>query len=202
MDTNQPTTEPTVVPASSSPEMFTTKIPAVTAFAIAILLFLMPFADIKCNNTSLQKITGLELATGFEIKNGDSGSLMGNDSINKTVKQKDNREPNIFALAALGLGIIALVLLFTKSKTAIGAAMVTGIIAAIAMIGLMIDIKKKVKLDAGGKKNMNSDMDKFGQSMSDNLNITIDFTPWYYIAVIAFLAAAYFCYKRTQAPRI
>jgi hypothetical protein len=41
-------------------------------------------------------------------------------------------------------------------------------------------------------------LDKIGDSMA---NMTMAFTPWYYVAIAAFLAAAFFCYKRMSASK-
>jgi hypothetical protein len=218
MDTNQQTSTPTYVPAVSSPGMFGTKIPAAAAFIVAILLFLMPFVDIKCNNMSLQQVSGLQLATGFKMKNNSSDNSYLNDiksetvdnTITKTTTKTDKKEPNLYALIALGLGVLGLVLSFTNAKAAIGGAMVTGIASAGAMIGMMLDLKKKAKLDIPDVSDKTPDndvgntIDKIGDkvsSMTDNIKISIDFTPWFYIAVIAFLAAAFFCYKRMSANK-
>jgi hypothetical protein len=43
-----------------------------------------------------------------------------------------------------------------------------------------------------------SGFDKLG----DSIYIAVDFTPWFYIAVIAFLVAAFFCYKRMQETKM
>ena len=43
-----------------------------------------------------------------------------------------------------------------------------------------------------------TDFDKLGDSMY----IAVDFTPWFYIAVIAFAAGAWFCYKRMQLSKV
>ena len=60
------------------PGIFGTKIPSSVAFGIGVLLFFMPFVDIKCNSMTLQKVTGAQLATGFEIKGpGSDNSLVG-----------------------------------------------------------------------------------------------------------------------------
>jgi hypothetical protein len=216
MDTNQPTTPitpTTYSPASAAPGMFGTKIPSTVAFAVAVLLFLMPFVDIKCNGTSLQTISGVQLATGFKMKNNSSGNSFLDDmktdkvdeGITKATTKTDKKDPNLYAMVALGLGVLGLLLTFAGAKPAIGGAMVTGIAAAGAMIGMMLDVKKKVKLDMpdtgdkGGE--IGKGLDDFGKSMSDKMNITVDFTPWFYIAVIAFLAAAFFCYKRMSTPK-
>lgn len=214
MDTNQPTAQPNYVPASAAPGMFGTKIPSAVAFVVAILLFLMPFVDIKCNGTSLQTISGVQLATGFKMKNNSSGNSFLDDiktdkvdeGITKATTKTDKKDPNLYALVALGLGILGLLLSLTNAKAAIGGAMITGVASAAAMIGMMLDVKKKVKLDipdSGGKSGeIGKGLDKIGQTVSDKMNITVDFTPWFYIAVLAFLAAAFFCYKRMPASKI
>ena len=218
MDTNQPTTISTTLPSPNSPGMFGTKVPSAVAFIVAILLFLMPFADIRCNNMSLQQISGLQLATGFKMKNNSSDNSFLNDiksetadkEITKATTKTDKKDPNLYALIALGLGVLGLLLSFTNAKAAIGGAMITGIGSASAMIGLMLDLKKKVKMDIPEMNNKNPDndvgntLDKIGDkmnNMTDNLNISVDFTPWFYISVIAFLAAAFFCYKRMSATK-
>ena len=218
MDTNQPassTTTTTSAPVSAAPGMFGTKIPSSVAFVVAVLLFFMPFIDIKCNNMSLQQVSGFQLATGFKMKNNSSDNSFLNDiksdkvdeGITKATTKTDKKEPNLYAMIALGLGILGLLLSFTNAKAAIGGALVTGIASAGALIGMMLDIKKKIKLDmpdtGGGKSGGNDTMglDKIGNEMSDKINITVDFTPWFYISVIAFLAAAFFCYKRMQSSK-
>lgn len=214
MDANQPTTQPVYAP-SPSPGIFGTKIPSSVAFVVAVLLFFMPFIDIKCNNMSLQQVNGIQLATGFQMKNNSSGNSFLNDiktdevdnTITKTTTKTDKKDPNLFAMVALGLGILGLILSFTNAKAAVGGAMVTGVLSAASLIGLMIDIKKKVKMDMP-KTNGDSDggildksIDKIGKSMSDSINLSVDFTPWFYIALIAFLAAAVFSYLRMTSKK-
>lgn len=219
MDSNQPLTPaPVYVPAPATPGMFGTKVPSSVAFLVAMLLFLMPFVDIKCNGTSLQTITGVQLATGFKMKSTDNSLL--NDAktdnadtaITKTTttetttttttNNKDKKEPNLYALIAIGLGVLGLLLSFTNAKAAIGGAMITGIGSAAALIGMMLDVKKKVKLDMPATTKTGSGSDALGlDKLGDSLKITVDFTPWFYISVIAFLVAAFFCYKRMQSSK-
>ena len=218
MDTNQPNPVTANLPSANSPGMFGTKIPSTVAFIVAVLLFLMPFADIRCNNMSLQQVSGLQLATGFKMKNSSSDNSYLNDiksetvdkNITKAATNTDKKDPNLYALIALGLGVLGLILSFTNAKAAIGGAMVTGIASAGALIGMMLDLKKKVKMDIPDMSNKTPDndvgntIDKIGEkmnSMADNLNISVAFTPWFYISVIAFLAAAFFCYKRMSAKK-
>ena len=203
MDTNQTTAQPASAPSRG---IFGTRIPSSVAFGFGVLLFFLPFVDIKCNNMSLQQVSGFQLATGFKMKEGNANNpTMGNNDrdnrdgeMTMSSTTTDKKDPNVYAIAALALGVVGLLLSFTNAKAAIGGAMATGVLSAGALIGLMMDIKKKAKVEmpkseTGGE---------FGQAldkMTDSMRITVDFTPWFWVAVIAFLAAAFFSYRRMQA---
>lgn len=196
------------IPPSTSvaqPGIFGTKIPSSVAFGVGILLFFMPFLDIRCNSVILQKVSGVQLATGFQIKSpGSDNALVGgfenmNDSDTKATTKGEKKEPNMLALAALVLGVIGLIFSLLNAKTGVTGGIITGVLAAVALIATMIDVKSKVKAEMPGLRNRPrgdnaSEFDKLG----DGIYIAVDFTPWFYIAVIAFLAAAFFCYKRMQ----
>ena len=203
--------QPNLAPATptTKPGILGTKIPAAVAFGIAVLLFFMPFIDIKCNSLTLQKVSGAQLATGFKIKSpGSDNTLVGSfekmDKGDSQVRRSgEENDPNIFALAALGLGIFAFVLSLVDKKGAVTGAGITGILAAVSLMATLIDIKRKVKMDLPemGNKAKDSgatDFEKLGNSMS----IAVDFTAWFYIAVIAFAAGAWFCYKRMLINKI
>ena len=217
MDSNPTNTTTNYAPASANRGMFGTKVPSTVAFAVGILLFFMPFVDIKCNNMSLQQVKGFELATGFQMKKSSSNNPYLDDiksdrvdsEITKATTKSDKKDPNLFAMVALGLGVLGLLLSFTNAKAAIGGAMITGIGSAGALIGLMLDVKKKVKADlpsmgdggSSGDGGISDKMSDFGKNLADKVNITAEFTPWFYVAVVAFLVAAFFCYKRMQSSK-
>lgn len=214
MDTNQPTSPTTTyAPAPATSGVFGTKIPTSVAFAVGVLLFFMPFIDVKCNNMSLKKVSGFELATGFQMKkNGSDNPFMndikiGDEGSKKNSTESEKKDPNLFAMIAMGLGVLGLGLSFVKAKAAMGGAMVTGIGAAGALIGMMLDVKKKIKADLSSmnESSVNDGASKgfgdFGKELGDQMKITADFTPWFYVAVVAFLAAAFFCYKRMQSSK-
>lgn len=191
------------------PGLFGTKIPSSLAFGIVILLFFMPFLDIKCNSMVLQKVSGMQLATGFKIKSpGSDNSLIGgfenmNDDEAKATAKIEKKDPNFLALAALGLGILSLVLCLMNAKTGGSGGMITGILGGVALIATMIDVKSKLNAELPGLQNKAgrnavTGFDKLG----DNIYIAIDFTPWFYIAIIAFFTGAFFCYKRMQETKV
>ena len=200
------------IPASTptpQPGIFGTKIPSSIAFGIGVLLFFMPFLDIKCNTMVLQKVSGVQLATGFQIKSpGSDNTLVGgfenmNDRDTKATTKGEKKEPNMLALAALVLGAIGLVFALLNAKTGGTGGIITGILAAVALIATMIDVKSKVKAEMPDLRNRPRGDDASGfDKLGDSIYIAVDFTPWFYIAVIAFLAAAFFCYKRMQETRI
>jgi hypothetical protein len=201
MESNQVTSQPVYAP---SPGIFGTKIPSTVAFGVAILLFFLPFIDIKCGGMSIQTVSGVQLATGFKMKNNSSDNSFLNDmktdevdkTVTKATTKSDDKDPNMYALVALGLGVVGLLLSFLNAKAGLGVAMVTGIGSAAALIGLMLDIKKKAKIDMPSTGSDNS----LSKGLNDlSSKITVDFTPWFYVSVIAFLAAAFFAYKRMRS---
>lgn len=214
MDTNQPTvtiSTPAPAPVSpASPGIFGTKIPSSVAFAVGVLLFLLPLSEIKCGSQTIAKKSGLDFALANEWKMSmGNGMLNDNDLGKKSMSAGKEQKGNTqyFAMAALAIGVIGLVLCFANSKLANGMGMVSGLLAVGAMIGLMLDEKKNFAasmrqqaLDKAEKGADNLGLDNIGNTMND-IKPTLAFTPWFYIAVIAFLAAAFFCYKRMQSSK-
>ena len=54
METNQPAPAPSYAPSPANRGMFGTSVPSSVAFVVAILMFLLPFSDIKCGGLSLK----------------------------------------------------------------------------------------------------------------------------------------------------
>jgi hypothetical protein len=191
---NETITAPADLPNEPAPQKARpgAKTPSSIAFVVGTLLFFLPFLEIKCNNMSLQKLSGAELATGYKINTPGSqntlfeGLVKENTDNKPSISKNDNKEPNLYALAALALGALGLILSFTNIKAAGIGGLLTGSLAAASLIGLLIDVKRQLK----------SEM-KFDGVTSD-VNIAVDFTPWFYISIISFAVAAYFSYKRMK----
>ena len=196
MDTNQPPTfsTPNIPPPPPSSGVFGTKIPSSVSFAVGILLFWLPFAEVKCNGNSFANNTGLGIAIGKEWK--ETVRPFGND-LTGSAKTESNQknDPNVYAIIALALGVIGLGLSLTNARAAIGSALVSGVLSASALIGLMLDLNKQARDPIPGKTGSGLD------SSIHDIRVTIEFTPWFYIAIAAFLVAAFFCYKRIPYAR-
>jgi hypothetical protein len=207
MDTNQPTASTTYAPAPASPGMFGTSIPSSVAFIVAILMFLLPFSEIKCGGSTLMNKSGLGFATGQKWKfAGGYGQDMMKDMDTKTGKKKEGNA-QIFILAALGLGVLGLFTSFVKSKGTGGIGTIAGLLGAGTLIAFMFDVKKwfndGLAKEAAEKATSGADsigLDKIGDTMN-NMKPTLAFTPWFYVAIVAFLAAAFFCYKRMSSMK-
>lgn len=201
MDTNQPTEQPTSVSTTQTtvaavPAMLKTKMPSTIAFAVGILLFFLPFSEIKCGGSTIMSKSGLSYSMGSDWK---STNALGNEGMKEmSSKTKNGNEgmAQVLAIAALALGILGLALCFSNVKPAFAAGTFAGVLAASSLIGLMFEVKKWFK-----KGLANDVADKISGGGSDFENLSkmqpaLAFTTWFYIAIIAFLAAAFFCYKR------
>ena len=176
--------------------IFDSGIPASVAFIIGALLFLLPFIEIKCNAQPVDDISGAELATGYRVKATKSdNTLVGKlenstmlDSGSEQLSIKGN-DVNLFALTALLAAVLGFIAMFIKSKTASKMGLLFGIIAAGGLIGLWIQITRQVKEETGST------------AMEAGSIVSVTFTPWFYLSLMAFLLAAFSCYLRIIRER-
>lgn len=208
METNQPTASTVVTPPPAAPGMFGTRIPSSVAFAVGILLFLLPISEVRCGGTKLATKSGLDYAMAKDWKPATGGLLNKNDMKEKTMSSDKQQTGNTqyFAIGALTLGLLGFLLSMGSNKTA-GGGIVTGLLAAGSSIGLMLDEKnnfaQSLKSQAMDKAQEGADgfgLDKLGNTMND-MKPTLAFTPWFYVAVVAFVAAALFCYLRMRSSK-
>lgn len=167
------------------------------AFAIGVLLFLLPFAELKCGNMAIIGNTGIGLATGSHWK--ISSSWAKNELRERAGKGKTDMDsllkegPNIFAIAALAAGLFGLGIAFTAFSWRSMAGMCAGILAALMLIAVMIQFKIEMgRLSSGNKLGD----DQLGLDAGGL--IKIQFTIWYYFSLLAFIAAAFFNYMRDK----
>jgi len=202
-------------PQSTSPSVLGTKIPSTVLFTIGVLLFFMPFAEIKCKQSSNTDLGGLKMdfGSGISISNTGFGLAIGKQwdvkmeglgamfGGNQTVKKdQPKQDPNNYAIAALAFGIISLLLCLAKVSWTSLIAMITGILSAAALIGLKFDLDKKAKNPV---KEMpgNNDASSWGLDSLNDTSFNMTYTPWFYITIIIMITAAVFCYLRMKNSR-
>ncbi|MCC7401018.1 MAG: hypothetical protein IT214_05995 [Chitinophagaceae bacterium] len=210
MEPIQQPTPPPPTPSYSqrapSQGIFGSRIPSAIAFAVGILLFLLPFSEIRCNNTVFMDKTGIGFVLGQDWK--VANNTFGNESKDATQKTNSEKEGNAqyFAIAALALAVLGLLFSFGNARSGGSAGMVTGILSAGSLVGLMIEVKRwfnaSLAKEAAEKANTNTGDDtlglnKIGDTLGNSMHLGL--TLWFYIALIAFLAAAFFSYMRRKA---
>ena len=187
------------VPVSSSTTstgLLGTKIPSSIAFLLAILLFLLPFAEIRCNGAAVANNTGLGIATGTEWKEVVTKSIFGsgfqnNPSTNESKVQK--QDPNVFAIAALALGVIGVLIAFLTPKGGGRFNLFVGALAAVSLIAMLIDLRSKLKSENSVKS---SELD-----LNAGVIVTVDGTGWFYFTIILFILGGVFSYLQGKSKQ-
>jgi hypothetical protein len=191
MDTIQP---PTHI-SNDNIQFFRKRYNPTIALVVALLLFLLPFAKIKCSTYTVAENTGIGLATGKQWK----VSFMGIDNslvkdlgdMGKANQQRDwNTRPNWFLLLAVIFGICGLIFSFFNSPVRAMAVMWAGVLAVLMMVAAIIHIKlsMKTKIPTGGNRSDNLDLSMAGL-------IKVNFTVWFFLSMAVFAVAAFFSYK-------
>jgi len=160
------------------------------SFLVGILLFFLPFVEIKCNATPLYEAKGIDLVTGFTVK--DNKHIKDFDETSFDIKN-ERQQGNTFAIAAFALGILGLILSLLNFKSQQLVCVITGALAAISLIGLLVNLKSDLR-KWNGSSIKKPDNDFLGGLA--NIKVSVDFTAWFYLSLISFLAAAYFAYQK------
>lgn len=180
-----------ISPTTSATGVFGTKIPSSLAFLLAIVLFLLPFAEIRCNGTPIANNTGLGIATGSEWKEVITKSIFGNEFQSKRSAEEskmEQQDPNIFAIAALALGVIGVLIAFLTPKGGGRFNLVVGVLAAVSLMAMLIDLRSKARSDNSVRS---SDL-----NFNASAIVTVEGTGWFYFAIILFILGGVFSYLR------
>ncbi len=96
------------------------------------------------------------------------------------------QDPNIFAIAALALGVIGVLIAFLTPKGGGRFNLFVGALAAVSLIAMLIDLRSKAKSDNSIKS---SDLD-----FNAGVSVTVDGTGWFYFTIILFMLGGVFSY--------
>jgi len=163
------------------------------AFLVAVLLFLLPFVNIKCNDQKFASNTGVGLAFGTNYKTTSQiKSDKDNDDRSLSISEKQSGKMYIAALLALLLGITGFILTIlnpglNKIHTIIA------VLGALALIVLLIQIKYDVKDKSGHE---------ITKGLSANLKVAVEFTVWYYLSLVSFIAASFLSYGQPGSFKV
>lgn len=166
-------------------------------FAIAVLLFFLPFAEFRCGNMPMIGNTGFGIATGQNWKAATSWNKneitqkLGEASKVEKGMLKDS--PNIFAIVALVTGLFGIGISFSAVRWKSIAGMCAGILSALMLLALLIQFKIEMKSMIGKESQRD---DQLGMNL-DGI-IRIRFTIWYWFSLLLFAAAAFLNYMRDK----
>src|SRR5690348_3959315 len=130
-------------PIPYRPGIWATKTPTIVAFSCCLLIFFLPFIEIRSAGGYKQKLDGISLATGFTInlpsQNSDSSSeRISSPQVNVTLLS-DKKDPDIYTLVALGLGIMGLFLSIVNARPDGIGGILAGTLSAAALMGLWLN---------------------------------------------------------------
>ena len=184
--------ESTLQVSTTSRGAFGGNIPSAIAFLVGILLFLLPFAEVRCNGTALANNTGLGIAMGSDWKEVVTKNMFGVSDGTETTEKKEytkSHDPNVFAIIALTLGVIGfLVAVAVARKSNVN--FYIGLAAVASLVAMLIDLRSKAKSDTSVNA---SDL-----GVNATMKVTVDGTAAFYIAVIAFIVAAILSLERSR----
>lgn len=156
--------------------------------ALGILLFFLPFVQVKCGPSVLAENSGMGIALGRPWKLGSLGSAFSMMDKEKNPLSRERAlkdKPNVFALLALAAVLAGLaVSLFRFSHRAV-TVMSTSIFALLMLLALLIQYRMQLNKALSGD----------GDAAAAGAFIKIGFTIWYYITLLFLAAAAFFSYK-------
>jgi lysylphosphatidylglycerol synthetase-like protein (DUF2156 family) len=157
-----------------------------------IVFFFLPFVNIKCNQHDIEKVKGIELATGMRIGNHhtDSSSLYlaeldsiapvtGTTGKSQGPEAQNVVDRNNYATAALILALCGLVLsLLIQWRSE----MLQGIIGLAGMLSLMLT---RIQLDQSVQQHAST-----GEKDIFNVQMSVEYLAAYWLAVVFFLFVA------------
>ncbi len=176
---------------NSTDTFFRKKYVTTWAFAMALLLFLLPFSQVRCGSATLAENSGLGIALGWQWKIAMLGS---SNELLKAIKKDEpgnknqlKERPNVFAIVALLAGLVGLVMSVMAYNNRSLVTMSAGALGVVMLIALLIQFKLVLQ---------SSLSDKGDKEMNMSSIITVQFTIWYFLSVFLFAAAAFISFKK------
>lgn len=166
-------------------------------YTIALLLFFLPFAELKCGNMAILGNTGIGIATGQEWKFSsewkDTENFRGLRNSGNETKKMLRDTPNIFAIAAMAAALFGIFIPFSRENWRSLAGMSAGLLGAVMLVALLIqfriDMRKMIPEAKTGDDHLGLDLGGV---------FSLKFTIWFYVSLSAFIAGAFLNYIRDR----
>jgi hypothetical protein len=168
------------------------------AFGAGILLFFLPFLEIKCNGSAVAQLSGKDMVFGSAPKVSNDLENLGKgfgdrEYANTNAKTGTKGKVYVAAIIALALGLIGLVASLQKPRPNYTATTIAGIAGAIVLIVLIIQVKGDINAEM---KTQAEGTDPFSNQFAGMLKVSVAITPWFILCLLSYIAAAFFGYKQ------
>jgi|GEM_PF-1674695 len=199
---------PAITPAPR-PGVLGTSLPSSVAAIAALLMFLLPFAELRCKSTSDKNDLGgltFNSSSGAAFTNTGLGLAIGSQwkanlgafgpFADKNDMSSRKQDPNTFALVALILAAAAVAFTFIRQKGGIVLTLLAALGSVAALVGLFFDLRSKVSKVPSGSPGSGDSNDPFNIDQYKDVGLEIAFTPWFYACAVLLLATVWLSYRR------
>lgn len=172
---------------NKSEKIVRSRYPVPATLVVALVLFFLPFAEIRCMDYKIASNSGVGLALGTEWKSELFGSMRDLMKENGKMSEQDAKKqlkdsPKIPALLSIAAALAAIGFACSENRVRLKIVTWLAVIALLAHIGLLIQLRWE--LTHSGK-----DGEGLGAGI-DNKLFGIRFTIWYYLSGLLFAGAA------------
>ena len=167
-------------------------------FSVVILLFLLPFIEVRCNDQEIVHASGMAMAlnlkfeTNEDVFGGMGGMMKDNDQMTSAL-DKQNRKPDVFGIITLFLMLLGIAFQFIP---VLQKPWISAVLAGVAVLALVL---MYLIYTRGWEKKMNSES---GSEMFGYMKFTLHFVYGYWLALLGCIGLlAYNIFNQIQDNR-
>jgi hypothetical protein len=166
-------------------------------FTVVILLFFLPFMEVRCNDQEIVHASGMAMALNLKFETnedlfGGMGGMMKDNNEMQSALDKNNRKPDVFGIITLFLMVIGIAFQFVPS---LSKPWISALIGGIALIALLLMYFIYTK---GWEDKLNSG----GVEMLGYMRFTLHFVYGYWLALLGCIGLlAYNIFNQIQDNR-
>lgn len=178
-----------LISISVNPKLIHGRFAISVPMALGILLFFLPFFNVKCNGLKLVSASGYHTAVGLEVKPEKDLDFMkgfgerhdlGTRSSNRSFKS-DKQDPNYFLLAIMIIGTACAIIAATK----LGKRLEISFWGALICSCLFVVVQFQV-ITFTNRPEFSSEL----------IDLSVQCTFWFYLSFLLFALAIYIAYKQ------
>lgn len=166
-------------------------------FTVVILLFFLPFMEVRCNDQEIVHASGIAMALNLKFETnedlfGGMGGMMKDNNELQSQLDKNNRKPDVFGLITLFLMLLGIAFQFIP---ALNKPWMSAVVSGVALISLLL---MYLIYSNAWEKKLNSG----GAEMLGYMRFTLHFVYGYWLALLGCISLlAYNIFNQIQDNR-